>query len=138
MGKRQEILVHICRESSLIRCQAWLVASFGAAQGPTSRLSANMSISLSSAEKLGMHRWGNSRYFLTSTAKCYHRLPGLPWHAGIFWGSVLAFLLDQQMGVLPLPSILHAPLSSLPVFTQQDLFMLTVFKSPDGGENRLC
>lgn len=65
VGKRQEILVHICSESSLIRCQAWLVVSFGAAQGLTSRLSANMSISLSSAEEVGMHGWGISRYFLT-------------------------------------------------------------------------
>lgn len=70
------------------------------------------------------------------SCKCYHHLPGLPWHAGIFFfegGSVLAFLLDQQMGV-PATSLSSMPLSSLPVFTQQDLFMLTVFKSPDGGE----
>ena len=41
------------------------MVSFGAAQGLTSRLSANMSISLSSAEEVGMHGWGISRYFLT-------------------------------------------------------------------------
>lgn len=55
-----------------------------------------------------------------------------------FWvlGTVLAFLVDQQVGILPFPSILHPRLSPPPVFTQQDLFMLTLFKSPDGGRKK--
>lgn len=48
---------------------------------------------------------------------------GLPWHTGILWvlGTVLAFLLDQQVGTLPFPSILHPP-SFLPQFLHKSIY----------------
>lgn len=50
VGKRQEILGHTVAVNLLMLSGLACLASFGAAQGPTSRLSANTNISLSSAE----------------------------------------------------------------------------------------
>lgn len=67
--------------------------------------------------------------------------PGLPRHAGVLLGcgDYPSLPVRPASGNPAIP--FHPPPSwvfffSSPVFTQRDLFMLTVFKSPDGGRKR--
>lgn len=72
---------------------------------------------------------------------CCHHLPRLPWHAGIFGvsGDCLGLSLPLRPTSGNRAISFHPPppaFSSPPVFTQQDLFILTLFKSPDGGRKK--
>lgn len=90
-----------------------------------------------------MRCMGGGKFHVLSYLACRLLPPsfqGCPGMLASFWvlGTVLAFLIDQQVGILPFPSILHPRLfpPPPPVFTQQDLFMLTLFKFADGGRKK--
>lgn len=126
----------------MVRPGLWMVhlgrVEFGAAPRSTSSLSASQD-GRASEEKLGVHGWGNSRYFLTWTANCWHHLPRASlahWHPFGFWG-LSAFLLDQQVGILPFPSILHSPFFS-PSFYTTGFIHVNCIQLPRWGIKKKC
>lgn len=114
----------------------WLVylrrIGFGAAPRPTSGLSAR--------EKLGAYEWEIPDASFPGLHTSATVSPGLPGHTGICLGlgDCLSLLVSPTSGNPAISFYPPPPVFSPPVFIQQDLFMSTVFKSPDGGRKKDC
>lgn len=88
-----------------------------------------------------MHGWGEIPCtFLPGLQTVATIFPGLPRHAGILLGSGDCLSLPYRptsgnpaISFYPPPPFISPP---PPVFTQQDLFMLTLFKFADGGRKK--